>query len=56
MELPLSEYIGVQYNAVLVIIDRFIKMAHYIPIKGDLKAQGLANLLIKEVIKLYRVL
>ena len=47
---------GVQYNIVLVIIDRFTKMAHYIPIRGDLKAQGLVNLFIKEVIRLYRVL
>ena len=47
---------GVQYNIVLVIINRFIKMAHYIPIRGDLKAQDLVNLFIKEVIKLYKVL
>ena len=53
MELPLSKYIGVQYDAVLVVVDQFIKMAHYIPTKGDLKAQGLANLFIKEVIKLH---
>ena len=47
---------GVQYNVVLVIVDRFTKMAHYIPIRGDLKAQSLANLFIREVIRLYKVL
>ena len=47
---------GVQYNTALVIVDRFIKIAHYIPIRGDLKAQGLTNLFMKEVIRLYRVL
>ena len=47
---------GVQYNIVLVIVDRFIKIAYYIPIRGDLKAQGLVNLFIREVIRLYKVL
>ena len=47
---------GVQYDAVLVIVDKFTKMAYYIPIRGDLKAQSLANLFIREVIRLYRVL
>ena len=56
MELPLSKYMGVQYDVVLVVIDRFIKMAYYIPIRGDLKAQSLINLFIREVIRLYKVL
>ena len=37
-KLLLSEYMGVQYNIVLVVVNRFIKIAHYIFIKGDIKA------------------
>jgi len=40
---PLPESLG--YNGILVIVDHFSKMAHYIPINMNITAQGVAKVL-----------
>jgi hypothetical protein len=41
------------YNAILVIICKFIKFAVYIPTRKDINAAGLINLLLEHIIKIY---
>ena len=43
------------YNCILVVIDRFTKMAHYIPTVKELKAKEFAHLMLREVIKHHNV-
>jgi len=39
---PLPESLG--HNGILVIVDRFSKMAHYVPISMNITAQGVAKI------------
>ena len=44
------------YNSILVIIDQFIKMVYYKPVKVTIDTPGLAKLIIDVVVRHYRVL
>jgi hypothetical protein len=54
-ELPPSSYGGVVYDAILVVVCRLTKMAHYIPARGDWDGSDLAQAWIREVIRLHGV-
>jgi len=43
------------YDTLLVIVDRFTKMAHYVPVRGTITAPGLADVFLREVIRLHGV-
>jgi hypothetical protein len=54
-ELPPSKFAGVVYDAILIVVYRLTKIAHYIPARGDWDGVDLAQAWIREVIRLYRV-
>ena len=54
-ELPPSKVNGVVYDAILVVVCRLTKMAHYIPARGDWDGVDLAQAWIREVIRLHGV-
>ena len=54
-DLPPSELLGRVYDSILVIVDRFTKMAHYVPCRKDIQAEGLANHLLREVVRIHGV-
>jgi len=43
------------YHTILVVIDRLIKMSHFIPCVKDQDAQQFANLFMNEVVRLHRL-
>lgn len=47
--LPSSE----GFNAILVVVDRFTKYAHFIPLKHPFTTQGVARLIMDNVVKLH---
>ena len=50
--LPLSkDWTGTEYDAILVIVDRLTKMAHYVPVKTTLTAEQLAEVLIDVLVR-----
>jgi hypothetical protein len=54
-ELPPSSYGGVVYDAILVVVCRLTKMAHYIPARGDWDGTDLAQAWIREIIRLHGI-
>ena len=50
----LSEFIG--YNAIIVYVDRLIKIRYFISITNEIIAEGTANLFIINIYKLYSFL
>jgi len=52
-ELPPSKYLGQVYDSILVVVDRLTKMAHYIPALATWTAQDLAQVWIREVVRLH---
>jgi transposase InsO family protein len=54
-ELPPSKYAGVVYDAILVVVCRLTKMAHYIPARGVWDGTDLAQAWIREIIRLHGV-
>jgi hypothetical protein len=42
-----------QYNSILVVVDRFSKMAHYFPTRDDIKAMDLAELFWNQIVRYY---
>ena len=44
---------GAVYDSILVVVDRLTKMAHYIPVTKTVNAEDLAEILIREVIRLH---
>jgi hypothetical protein len=54
-ELPPSKFNGVVYDAIMVVVCRLTKMAHYIPARGDWDGTDLAQAWIREVIRLHGV-
>ena len=43
------------YNSLLVIIDRFTKMVHYVPVKVTINTPGLAEVIINVVVHHHKV-
>ena len=54
-DLPPSRLSGKVYDSILVIVDRFSKMVHYLPTTKKIKAVELAELFRHEVIRLHGV-
>lgn len=48
--LPPSKHQGQTYNAILVVVDTFIKYTLYLPCQRDINADQLSELMIKQVI------
>jgi len=48
--LPPSKFRGVVYDAILVVVDRYTKMARYIPTIKKLDAPGFADLFVEEIV------
>jgi len=44
-----------QHDRVWVIVDRLTKVAHFLPIKATFTSEQLANLYLKEIVRLYGV-
>ena len=53
--LPDSRAYGGTYNSILVIVDKFSKMAHYIPCVDTMTAGELAEVFIKEIIRYHGI-
>ena len=51
-----STYRGVVYNSILVIIDRYTKIARYIPYNKIVDAKELVDIIIDEIIYPYSIL
>jgi hypothetical protein len=41
------------YNAILVVVDRYTKYAHFLPLKHPFTAKGVAKLVLDNVVKLH---
>ena len=48
-QLPISQIGAEEYNAILTIVDRYTKMAIFLPVQDTINAAGMAELLHKEV-------
>ena len=48
-DLPLSKLMGIVFDAILIVVDRYIKFAKYIPSCKDWKAKRLEDTLVKKV-------
>ena len=55
MELPLSIYISIVYNAILIIVDRFLKIIQYILIVNTINAISIDILIIDHIISKFEV-
>ena len=52
--LPKSrDWTGTEFDSILVVVDRLTKMVHYIPCMKSIKAEDLAEILIREVVRLH---
>jgi transposase InsO family protein len=51
--LPLSRRNGVVYDAILVVVDRYTKMARYIPTQKTATSTDLADLFIHEIVRFF---
>jgi hypothetical protein len=54
--LPLSWFRGWVYNSILVVVDRFMKMACYIPVNATIDALELAEVFVNTIFKDYGAL
>jgi hypothetical protein len=54
--LPLSWRNGVVYDAILVVVDCYTKIARYIPIQKTATLTDLADLFIYEIVRFFRLL
>jgi len=52
MDLPLS---ASKKNAIWVIVDQLTKSAHFLPIKDTWGVEKLAQLYVKEIVRLHRI-
>ena len=48
-ELPVSQVGIEEYNAILTLVDRYTKMAVFLPVKNTIDAAEMAELLYKEI-------
>jgi hypothetical protein len=44
-----------KHNSIMVVVDKLTKVAHFIPIKLDHKETNIANIYLKEIIKLHGI-
>jgi hypothetical protein len=56
VDLPPSAYEGKAYNSILVIVDRYTKIARYIPYNKTCTSVQLTDLFIKEIVYKYGML
>ena len=54
-DLAPSTTLGQTYDSILVVVDRFTKMSHYIPCRKDITAEGLADIFLREILRLHGV-
>jgi hypothetical protein len=54
-ELPPSTTIGYIYDSIFIVIDRYSKMAYYVLYRSDIKAEGLVEVFLREIFRLYRL-
>jgi hypothetical protein len=54
-ELPPSTTIGHTYDSIFVVVDRYSKIAYYILYRSDIKAEGLVEVFLREIFRLYRL-
>ena len=47
---------GRKYDSVWVVVDRLTKLAHFLPVRTDYALDKLAELYIKEIVRLHRIL
>jgi hypothetical protein len=52
-DLPPCRIGNEEYDSIVVFVDRFSKMAHYAPIRKDIKAKDLARIFRREIIRLH---
>ena len=45
-----------KHDSIWVVVDRLTKSAHFLPVKTDYSLHKLANLYIKEIVRLHRIL
>ena len=56
VDLPLSTRNGAVYNAILVVVDRYIKIARYVPYNKTYTAEKLVSIFYDEIIYRYSIL
>lgn len=54
-DLPQCRQSGVDYDSIMVIVDRLTKMAHYVPARSDWDGKDLGYVWIREIIRLHGV-
>ena len=54
-DLPPSKRRGKAYDCILVVVDRYTKMAHYIPVKKTIDAPTLADVFISKIVRIHGV-
>jgi transposase InsO family protein len=54
-DLPPSKRRGKAYDCILVVVDRYTKMARYIPVRKTIEAPQLADVFISKIVKLHGV-
>jgi hypothetical protein len=52
-DLPPSRFLGQVYDSILVVVDRYTKMAHYVPCRKDITADTLAEVFMRDVCRLH---
>ena len=50
---PSKAWNGAVYDSILVVVDRLTKMVHYIPVTKTVSAEDLAEIILREVIRLH---
>jgi len=54
-DLPPSGFGGQFYDSILVVVDKFTKMVHYIPCRKTITAAGLAEIFLRDIVRLHGV-
>ena len=56
MDLITDLHLVNNYDSVLVVVDRFTKMAHFTPCSKTISGEGMAHLLLNNVVRLHGLL
>jgi len=54
-DLPPSRLGSEVYDSILVVVDRFTKMSHYVPTRKDIDAERLSEMFLREIVRLHGV-